>query len=205
MQYQMTDFFRYEQPLIDQLRAEGKFVYGIRDGEGKHFSIASNVVVNNVGFIITDAKLELGKDNEISDDEFFALGGVEVNTLKATEKDITAELARAKADWDAGQAKRDAEWKQLLAHQENTRERDAHYKLWKICMDPQEACNKAGIKNHMIYVQVIETLSDKEQKVKYFVKNSKGDIIIDSTEIIVKYNCRFSTILKEIAKKHSLN
>ena len=205
MQYMITDFFRYEQPLINQLRSEGKFVYGLRDGNGIHFTIEPKVFVNNIGFLITDTELDLGQDEVLSDVDFFALGGAENNTLKTTVKDISAELTKAKADYEAGEAKRNAEWKECLKRQENTRERDAHYKLWQKMINPQEACNKAGIVNHMIYIQVIETLSDKEQKVKYFVRNSKGDIIIDSAEIIVKHNCRFSTILKEIAKKHSLD
>ena len=205
MQYMITDFFRYEQPLINQLRSEGKFVYGLRDGEKNHFSIEPKVFVNNIGFLITDTELDLGQDEVLSDVDFFALGGAENNTLKTTVKDISAELTKAKADYEAGEAKREEEWKKAIKHQDNTRERDAHYKLWQKMINPQETCNKAGIVNHMIYIQVIETLSDKEQKVKYFVKDSKGDIIIDSTEIIVKYNCRFSTILKEIAKKHSLD
>ena len=205
MQYMITDFFRYEQPLINQLRSEGKFVYGLRDGEGIHFTIEPKVFVNNIGFLITDTELDLGQDEVLSDVDFFALGGAENNTLKATIKDISDELTKAKADYEAGEAKREENRKRLLKYQENTRERDAHYKLWQKMKNPQEACNKADIVNHMIYIQVIETLSDKEQKVKYFVRDSKGDIIIDSEEIIVKYNCRFSTILKEIAKKHSLN
>ncbi len=205
MQYMITDFFRYEQPLINQLRSEGKFVYGLRDGDGIHFTIEPKVFVNNIGFLITDTELDLGQDEVLSDVDFFALGGTENNALKATVKDISAELTKAKADYEAGEAKREENRKRLLRYQENTRERDAHYKLWKKMKNPQKACNKAGIVNHMIYIQVIEKVSEKEQRVKYFVANSKDVVIIGSSEIIVKYNCRFSTILKEIAKKHSLN
>ena len=106
MQYQITDFFRYEQPLISQLRAEGKFVYGLRDGEENHFSIEPKVIVNNIGFLITDTELDLGKYKVMSDTEFFALGGEENNTLRAPVKDISTELAKAKADYEAGEVKR---------------------------------------------------------------------------------------------------
>ena len=125
----MTDFYRWEQPLIDQLRAEGKFVYGLRDGAGVSFSIAPRVYVNNIGFLITDTELPLDQYNEMSDEEFFALQGEEVDTLKATAKNISAELAKAKANWDAGKAKREENWKKAIAYQDNTRERAAHYKL----------------------------------------------------------------------------
>ena len=54
MKYWETDFCREEQPVIDKLREDGYFVYGLRDGEGDHYTIEPKVYVNNIGFIVTD-------------------------------------------------------------------------------------------------------------------------------------------------------
>lgn len=58
MKYWETDFCREEQPVIDKLREDGYFVYGLRDGEGDHYTIEPKVYVNNIGFIVTDEPIK---------------------------------------------------------------------------------------------------------------------------------------------------
>lgn len=70
MKYQYASFTREDQPIIDRLRAEGKFVYHLRDGEGIHFTICERAYVNNIGFVVTDTKLDL----PMTDVEFESMG-----------------------------------------------------------------------------------------------------------------------------------
>ena len=205
MKFQMTDFFVWEQPLIDQLRAEGKFIYGLRDGDGMGFSIAPNVVVNNIGFIITDTELDLGKYHEINDEEFYTLKSEKSDILRNTAKDMSDILAKAKTDYDAKEPEREKAWKEALSYQDNLEERASHYKLYQINRNAKKACVKAGINNYEIYIQVIEALSDNKQRVQYFVRDAGGKIVIDSTSIETKYNRRLSNILKDIAKLNNLD
>ena len=58
MRYWETDFCREEQPVIDKLREKGYFVYGLRDGEGEHYTVEPKVYVNNIGFIVTDEPIK---------------------------------------------------------------------------------------------------------------------------------------------------
>lgn len=76
MKYQFASFTREDQELINKLRAEGKFVYHLRDGEGIHYSVEERVYVNNIGFVVTDTKLDL----PMTDVEFASMGE-EVQTL----------------------------------------------------------------------------------------------------------------------------
>lgn len=70
MKYQFASFTREDQELINKLRAEGKYVYHLRDGEGIHYSVEERVYVNNIGFVVTDTKLDL----PMSDVEFVGMG-----------------------------------------------------------------------------------------------------------------------------------
>lgn len=102
--YMMTDFFRWEQPLIDQLRKEGKFVYAMRSADtGGGFSICHRAYVNREGFIITDEELPLEKGiigDFLNDDDFYALKWTEDYTLKETKKDISAEIEKLKQEYE---------------------------------------------------------------------------------------------------------
>ena len=60
MRYEFADFTRNDQPLINKLRAEGKHVYHLRDnGQGNDWTVEERVYVNNIGFVVTDTKMEL--------------------------------------------------------------------------------------------------------------------------------------------------
>lgn len=54
MRYWETDFNRDEQPVIDELRKNGYFVYGLRDDFGDHYLVEPKVLVNRIGFLVTD-------------------------------------------------------------------------------------------------------------------------------------------------------
>ena len=91
MRYHMTDFFQYEQPKIDQLRAEGKFVYALVDTYGSSYVIKERAWCNRFGFLVTDEKLPLGDDG-MTDSEFMKLDGVDDYTVCNTVKDVSAEV-----------------------------------------------------------------------------------------------------------------
>ena len=77
MRYYETNFRNWEQVLIDELRKEGYFVYGIRDGEGIHYTIEPRVYVNNIGFLVTDKEIVFDSKEQwqhITDTELVALG-----------------------------------------------------------------------------------------------------------------------------------
>ena len=101
--YYFTDFYYWQQPLINQLRKEGYYVYGVRDEMGEHFSIEERVIVNNIGFLVTTKKL----DTPVSDKELFALGVEDVHIydeIKKISESISAELAHAKAEYELKEA-----------------------------------------------------------------------------------------------------
>lgn len=86
----ITNFFRCEQPLINQLREEGKYVYGLRDGSGNSYSIANRVIVNNIGFMITNFPIPLDEyDGCIDSKDFFErFNPIEEPLLRTTQKDL---------------------------------------------------------------------------------------------------------------------
>ena len=81
MKYQFTDFVPSEQQLMNDIRAQGKFIYALRDQEGQGYTIEKRVYVNNIGFLITDEELPL-KDGVLSSSEFSELNGEMVNNLR---------------------------------------------------------------------------------------------------------------------------
>lgn len=77
MNYLITDFCRDDQPVINKLREDGYFVYGLRDGEGDHYTVEPKVFINNIGFVVTDKPIEFheeGSRQYITDIELTELG-----------------------------------------------------------------------------------------------------------------------------------
>lgn len=71
--YLFTTFDRRNQELINKLRAEGKFVYHLRDyDEGDGFTIEHRVWVNNIGNLVTNWDILEDKDY-LDCEEFFKL------------------------------------------------------------------------------------------------------------------------------------
>lgn len=113
--YYFTNFYFWQQPLINQLRKEGYFVYGVRDDIGDHFSIEEKVIVNNIGFLVTTKKL----DTPLSDKELFAFGVEDVHIadkIKEISENISSELAHAKAEYELKDAKIDEVIQDLRGH-----------------------------------------------------------------------------------------
>ena len=89
MKYLITDFCRYDQPVINNLRAMGYFVYALRDGEGEHYTVEPKVFVNNIGFIITDKPIEFHKEGScqyITDVELAEIGTEDRSIKSAIER-----------------------------------------------------------------------------------------------------------------------
>ena len=114
--YYFTDFYYWQQPLINQLRKEGYYVYGVRDDIGEHFSIEERVIVNNIGFLVTTKKL----DTPVSDEELSTFGVEDVHIYDEIEKisdSISSELALAKAEYELKEAERNKIIDELIAEQ----------------------------------------------------------------------------------------
>lgn len=94
MRYYFTNFYHWEQPKINQLRREGKFVYSVIDDEGSHYIIARKGIVNRIGFLITDEDI-LGDKGSIDDEEFMGLNGTEDVCLSSPDKDVSAQCSKA--------------------------------------------------------------------------------------------------------------
>lgn len=92
MQYYFTDFYYWEQVLITKLRENGLYVYHLRDGSGTHFTIEKRVLINRIGFLVTDQELPLHSDC-LTDVEFSELGGVESKELREKVDAIRSECA----------------------------------------------------------------------------------------------------------------
>lgn len=202
MKYTFHDFYRWEGPLKEELEKRGYFVYGLRDQEGTHYDIERNVIVNNIGYLVTDNALPL-HDGYMSDTEFEALGGQDDNTIsegiKRVAEDISDILNEAKKEYDNREAEREKEWKEVLRIQDNRLERDRHYRLSLRKDNPYNLPDGKSIRFQTIYDN-----GDGTQKVMYFICGSTGKITVDSTTLNTKYNCRYLTMVKAVANAHGL-
>lgn len=94
MRYYFTNFYHWEQPKINQLRREGKFVYSVIDDEGSHYTIVRKGIVNRIGFLITDEDI-LGDKESIDDEELMGMNGTEDVCLSSPDKDVSAQCSKA--------------------------------------------------------------------------------------------------------------
>lgn len=81
MKYQFTNFKPSEQQIMNDLRAQGKFIYALRNVDDLAYTIEKRVYVNNIGFLITDEELPL-RNGVLTDVEFSELNGEEVFDLR---------------------------------------------------------------------------------------------------------------------------
>ncbi len=198
MRYLETDFFPYEQPLINQLRSEGYFVYGIRNCEGSHFSIEKHVLVNNTGFLITDKELttplSYSKLCFIGEED----GGLHDEIMHVRKK-INDILLKSKADYESKAKEREDAWKEVLEIQNNRMERDKYYKL-SIRKDNPVILPDG----HAIVFQTIYNNGNGTQEVMYFIRDPQGKIVTDSTKATFNLNARYKIMAGTIAKSHGL-
>ena len=219
--YYITDFYRYEQPLIDQLRKEGKFVYGLRDADsGNGFSIAHRVYVNNIGFIITDEPLPLIDDLYLNDDDFYKLGWEEDSTLEEIEADISKEIEEAKAELERREKEQEKEWKEILKYQSMRLTLERKYQFAYYCRHNDKKRHeenygkkyakitpyyKDGREIVLQYVHIDKHTKDDEQEIGYFIIDEVTEKhITESKRVTVKRNCHLKTILKAIEKAEGL-
>lgn len=222
--YCITDFFRWEQPLINQLRKEGKFVYALRDADdGNGFCIEHRVFVNRFGFMITDEALPLinnGFHEYLNDDDFYKLGWEEDFSLETVQADISKELEEAKAE----EKKREKEWekqsKEFHKYEKIMLELERKYKFRHYCRHKdkeyyEEHWGKKWSKTTpyyengkeivLQYVWIDKHTKDDEQQIGYFLcDENSGRSITESRKVTVKRNCQIRTILKAIEKEEGL-
>jgi hypothetical protein len=77
----------------------GYFFYGLRDGEGEHYTVEPKVFVNNIGLIITDKLIKLheeGSRKYITDIELAQLGTEDMSIKSAIERSIEMEGEQTK-------------------------------------------------------------------------------------------------------------
>lgn len=219
--YMMTDFFRWEQPLIDQLRKEGKFVYAMRSADtGGGFSICHRAYINRDGFIITDEELPLEKGilgDFLNDDDFYALKWTEDYTLKEIKKDISAEIEKLKQECEKKEKEEELEWKQYAPFYKLSLEMERKYHFGRYVRHSRIAYHLAnygkkwrttpyyedGKEIVLQYIRIEPETPENEMQIGYFMlQNDK--MITQSKLITVKRNCRISTILKAIEKEENL-
>ena len=201
MRYYITDFFRWEQQLINKLRENGYFVYGLRDCGGIHFSIEKHVIVNNIGFLVADKELPL-VNGSMSDADLTKYGPESpelIDEIEAIRRQISNELEKAKAEYEAKEEAGKAIWDDLIKIQENRRERDMHYKLSLRKDNPVISADGYGLQFQTIYSK-----DDETQEVMYFIRDPHGKIIIDSTKEKFKLNARYKKMAKDIFMKHGI-
>lgn len=219
--YYITDFYRWEQVLIDQLRKEGKYVYGLRSTDsGGGFSIAHRVYVNNIGFIITDEPLPLINDLYLNDNDFYNLGWTEDCSLKEIETDISTQLKTAEIEYRKKEKESEKAWKEILKYQsmrlplerkykmhrycrhvDKKRHEEIHGKKWTFVTPYYEDGREIILQN----VHIDKNTKEDEQEIGYFIIDEKTQrIITDSKRITVKRNCRLQTIYKAIEKEEKL-
>lgn len=219
--YYITDFFRWEQPLIDQLRREGKFVYALRSADtGGGFSICHRVYVNREGFIITDEELPLEKGifgDFLNDNDFYALKWTEDYTLKGTKKDISAEIEKSKQECEKKEKEEDLKWKQYIPFYKLSLGMTNKYKFHNYVRHSKIAYHLAnygkkwkttpyyedGKEIVLQYIRIEPETPENEMQISYFMLQN-DEMITQSKRITVKRNCRISTIFKAIEKTEGL-
>lgn len=219
--YYITDFYKWEQPLIDQLRKEGKYVYGLRDADsGNGFSIFHRVYVNNIGFIITDEPLPLIDDVYLNDNDFYKLGWEEDCSLKEVYDDISAQLESVKAEYKKKEKQSKKEWNEIIKYQNMCIPLEQKYKMHLYCRHRNRKLMEEnhGKKNVFItpyyednkeiilqYVHIDRNTKEDEQEIGYFIAEEiTGRTITESKIVTVKRNCQLRTILKAIEKQEGL-
>ena len=201
MRYYETNFYRWEQPLIDELRSRGYFVYHLRDTEDGHYQVEKRVYVNNIGFVVTDEELDLSS-GFMRDYELESRGTESpaiADEIRVISDSISDRLAKVKAEYEQKAPDREKAWKEVLKIQENRMERDRHYNL-------------SLRKDNPVYLQdgfsiMFQTIYDNgngTQEVMYFIRDNNGKIAVDSTKVTFNLNARYSRMAREIAKKHGL-
>ena len=196
--YQITDFYYWEKPLIEQLEKEGKFIYMMRDTGGYYSTIEKNVVVNRIGYIITNEELPLEKYNNVLDfRDLEKLGYKETFDLKTTEKDMTEILAKAKEEYDSKEPERQKIWNQILEEQNKRLERSRYYNLFK----DYTFVLKNG---YTLIIQNISPIDEEntKQDVLFFIRNPKGKIVLDSTHETFKFNEKKFIMIRRIEEKY---
>lgn len=103
MRYYFTDFFNWEQPKIDQLCEEGKFVYPVIDVGGDDYVIRRWGYCNRFAFLITDEDILKEGITEIDAAEFAALNGEEDVCLVTPMKDVSAKCAALQREYEKKQ------------------------------------------------------------------------------------------------------
>ncbi len=207
MRFFNTDFFNYEQVVIDEIRSRGLFVSTLVDCGGPYWKLMPKAWVNRFGFVITDVdpfEGQTGSYKELTDEEFHEKFGNEESEslmaeVKVIREDIADKIAAAKAEYDAKEPEREASIKAALAYQDNTNERAWHYKLRARKDNPFILDN-----GYKIVIQEIEKISDTEQEVMYFIDDPEGKIFTKTTKKKVKFNCQYKTMIKAIAAEHNL-
>ena len=197
MNYYYTNFYRWEQPLINALRKRGYHVYGVRDCEGG-FMIDEHVIVNNVGFLVTDEKLT----TPLSEAKLEKLGKEDVklsDKIRLIADEIKGELSASKAEYEQGEAARQEAWDKIRKMQENYLERDRYYQLSLREDNPVKLSD-----GHSIVFQTIYDNGDGTQKVSYFICNANNKIVRDSTKMNFKRNARYMRMARDIAKSNGL-
>lgn len=217
--YYITDFFNWEQPLIDQLRKEGKFIYAIRSADyGGGFSISHRAFVNREGFIITDEKLpNVDEDGFLNDTDFYKLKWTQDYTLKKTEKDVSAEIEKSKKEYEKKQKETERRWKQYEPYYKLSQEIARKYKFARYVRHDQIEYHLANLGKNwkttpyyedgkeiiLQYVRIEPETPENEQQIGYFLLID-GKKYTESKLVTVKRNCRISTILKAIEKAEGL-
>ncbi len=196
MKYYITNFYRWEQPLIDAIRKNGFFVYGIMDCEGVHYSIEKRVLVNNIGFLVADSELA----TPLSDTQLEIIGKESLSLsdkIRVIADSIKDELALSKAKYELEEAEREMAWQEAIKIQNNRMERDRHYNLSLRKDNPVKFSNGYGITFQTIYNN-----GNGTQRVMYFITNPEGKIVVDSTEETFNLNARYNRMAKVIAQNH---
>lgn len=72
-QISATELYDINQPQLEALKANGFFIYGLRDWEGNDYGIEPNLVwVNNIGVMVTDKEIpEVNEDGYMAASEFY--------------------------------------------------------------------------------------------------------------------------------------
>ena len=102
MRYYFTDFYHWEQPRINQLRKEGKFVYSVIDTGGEDYEIVRKQCCNRFAFLVTDEDILAGKDS-LTNEEFELLGGEEDKWVMHLTDDKAAECAALQKEYERKQ------------------------------------------------------------------------------------------------------
>lgn len=195
MKFTETDFNKWETPVIEQLRKEGKYVYSIHATEGNKPFIKENGFVNRIGYLVTDQPLHVSSDCYLDMEDFYNMDIEEDASIAIPKKDVSKECEKALKEYEAALAEFSKKMKEYEKLRPEIIRLEKKYK-----MHTDKCKHNMGDITVVLQYITLEALDDDKQGVNYFIRKN-GKLLFSTRRVITKRNASLRTILRCIREK----